>query len=547
MSLRSLLDRARSWLAPAPEPATLAVVQDRWAQRLFDEVLDEVPALSSMVEDLGVHYDFTRDLVADTFAQCYQAAPRLREASEMDAGHLVNHTVAAAMADSPEMARLRPLARHQRYGAVMATLSLAERLRERLSQQEELAEAAEQVQQARQEQQRTSSALDEAADQGEQAEADLAQAMGDFDGNGPLTEDQAAAQAKVDAALQALADSLNSREAADEQAAAAMQQAQDAAQAQAGAVAVEVNDALQQAAEDLQAEQDLLAAWGVDAGEVSRMSVPERQALARRLRGNRLSKFAAQLGRWRLMATAQRAKKVTSGRDEVYDTELSGRLPDVMASEFAMLGTKVGKVDFVVRLTEGRLLSKRYRGIERVGRGAVVVLVDTSDSMNRSDAHGITRECWAKGLMLALLEQARAERRDFIVILFASEHQQKVFRFPRGETTLDDVLAVTEMAFNGGTNFEKPLTLAMDLLQVELNAEGRAKGDLVLITDDEYSVPATWLAGYRERKALLGFRTFGVAVGLERASSTLRELSDDVRAVSEFLDPSTVADLVKAV
>lgn len=548
MSLTSLLARARAWLSATPEPpATQVVVQDRYAQSLFAGVLAEVPALTEMIDDLNRHYDFTADLVCDTFTQCYQAAPRLREASEMDESRLVNHTVASAIEASQELAQVRPFSRHQRYGSVMATLSLTERLRERLAEQSELSEASQQAQQARQEQQRTSKALDQAAGDGEQAQAELDEAMGDFDGNGPLTEDQADAQAKVDSALGRLADTLNACEAAEEAVQEAVEQAQQVAERQRTGIKGEVKAALREVAEDLQAEEDLFAAWGVDAGEVSRMSFAERQALARRLAGNRLSKFARLLGRWRTLSLTLAAKKVTSGRDEVYDTELSDRLPDVLASEFAMLGSRLGKVDFMVRMTEGRLLSKRYRGIERVGRGPLAVVLDTSDSMNKPDAAGITRECWAKGLVLALLEQARAQRRDFVVVVFASAHQQRVFRFPRGEATLDDVMALTEMAFNGGTHFETPLDMAIDLIEVELTSEGRGRGDLVLITDDEYRVPAAWLARYAERKAAVGFRTFGVAVGLPQPSSTLAALSDDVRAVTEFFDPSAMSDLIRAV
>jgi hypothetical protein len=46
---------------------------------------------------------------------------------------------------------------------------------------------------------------------------------------------------------------------------------------------------------------------------------------------------------------------------------------------------------------------------------------------------GITREAWAKACALALLDQARHARRDFVGILFSAADKVRVFRFPAGE------------------------------------------------------------------------------------------------------------------
>ncbi len=157
------------------------------------------------------------------------------------------------------------------------------------------------------------------------------------------------------------------------------------------------------------------------------------------------------------------------------------------------------------------------------------------------------REAWAKAFALALLDQARESRRDFVAISFSSRSQQAVWHFPKGAADLTDVIAFTEHFFGGGTNFDQPLDKAIAILEREFNEAGKAKADLVFITDDECRVSTEWMASYLARKDRLAFRTFGVAVGMQRAGSTLAALSDNVRAITDFTDPAEVADIIQVI
>lgn len=564
MSLRSWVDKAKGWLGSTPPKPALseqAVRQTLYDETLFAKMREQAPPLDDLIHSLSRDYGYTDALVGDTFAQLYQSAPILRSRQEMAEPLLLNHAVATSLSRAPEMEQLRPYSRHNKYGAAMATVGVSEKVRQYLAENKELQEAVEAAEQARAEAEQQDQQVSQAAQQGEaaqqaldDAEAAEAAAMGDFDGNGPLTEGQAAArdaagtaQASAEAAAAQLEALLQQAEAARERAAAAGERVQQEAAIAERATRGPVAEAVKQAAEDLAEEEAMFRAWGFGPGELERMDFEERVAKARRMRNSESKNWFRQLGRWKTMQKAQYAKKVADARDEVYDVTTTGHLPDVMPAEFAHLATEPGKIQFMVRLSERQLLGLKYRGTEKIGQGAICLLVDTSGSMKKADVRGETREVFAKGMALAMLDQARAEGRDFVGIIFANADNQRVWHFPKGQGSFEDVMDFAELFFGGGTDFQIPVDLATDILAKQLSEEGKAQGDLVILTDDDCAVSPEWLAEYQAKKNRLGFRTFGVAVGTTKPGGTLTQLSDDVRGVTEFFDPLVVADIVRSI
>lgn len=157
----------------------------------------------------------------------------------------------------------------------------------------------------------------------------------------------------------------------------------------------------------------------------------------------------------------------------------------------------------------------------------------------------VTGEAWAKACALALLDQARQGRRDFAGILFSSAREQKTFRFPAGQPPrIGDVLDFAELFFGGGTDFETPLDAAAGVLEAEFDQDGKARGDIVLITDGECRVSEPWMRAWNERKHRLGFRVFGVAIGAD-PGPVLTALSDNVRTITHLTSPNETADIFR--
>lgn len=558
--LNDKITEAQGLLGRGPVRATEtdAVKHDSFDAAMYRELLDEAPALSELAyEDLGQHYDYTEDMVREVVMSFWQGDPTMRSSKEMHPSFLLNYGVADDILKAPETPHTRTFTKHDRYGAAMATIAVTEKIKDYLERakeaQEKAEEAAEQQQALEQAMKNLAEMLAGLSPPGESSapgEGDeeggcaLGGASGPLsDQEGPLTEQQ-----QID--LDALVAAIEAAQQADITYEQTLGEAQEEAERVSKGMSLPIREAVEAAGDMLADEADLFATWGVEDGILKRLSFEERQRLASALRRNRLNEFRKLIGRFRVMGEAQRSKKVEYARDEAYDVELSDRLPDVLASEFAMLTNEHTRLDFLERLAESQLLSKKYRGIEKIGQGSIICLVDNSGSMAvgaaSRDRSGLSREAFAKAFALALLDQARAADRDFVGINFSSSNQISVFRFPKGKGDINLVLQFIEEFFGGGTDFMQPLDLAVDILEAEFNDAGLMRADLVMITDDDCRVTPQWLAKYQTRKEKLGFRTFGVAVGTN-AGNALASLSDNVRSVFEFADPMQVADIMRVV
>jgi hypothetical protein len=172
-------------------------------------------------------------------------------------------------------------------------------------------------------------------------------------------------------------------------------------------------------------------------------------------------RFANLIGRFRTMATGERARKMVHGTGELVGITLRDDLTRFIPSEAAMLGVPALRAVFAAKLAEAQLMVYDTRGEELAGKGAIIACIDCSASMEAGvgGRWEPTREAWAKACALALLDQARNSRprRDFAAIFFSSSHQTKLFHFPADQpVAIADVLEMGEHFFDGGTSFTAP-------------------------------------------------------------------------------------------
>ncbi|MEV7197650.1 VWA domain-containing protein [Streptomyces sp. NPDC093510] len=482
---------------------TTAVVADRFDRITWRDTYEQSAGLRELAEELNERYAHATDLLADVFLAAYKAAPRVRERAEIDLGRLVNHQVISALVDSSDFTDLRRETAGDPYAAAMAVLAQATALRRILERSRE------------------------AQEQAERAEKDQAQTGGE-------------AAETADAAKTAEA--------------AARQSAQKAAQALGAAapgIRAAVRNAVTKAAKAAREEASLMRAWGVGPGELERMPFDRRARLAERLRTSRLAQWAELIGRFRQMADGERARKVENATGELVGVTLGNDLSRIVPSELANLGLPGLRAVFAARYAAGELMLFDSQGEQTTGQGAVIACVDTSHSMYMEGPGGVTREAWAKACALALLDQARHAGRDFVGILFSAADKVQVFRFP-GDASADiaQVIDFAETFLGGGTSYQAPLSVARDLLAEEFDDASRARGDIVMLTDDECGVTEEWMRDWNEAKRLLGFRVFGVAVGAPPAAeegSVLDALCDNLRSVEDLTDIHAAADLFRVI
>ncbi|MFE2843330.1 VWA domain-containing protein [Streptomyces scopuliridis] len=532
--LNELASLAGKWLglsAAAPERHTAAVVADRFEQIAWRDTYEQSAGLRELAKELNERYDYTTDLLTDAFLAAYKVSPRLRERAEMAPSRLVNHQVITSLVESLEFTELRRETAGDPYAAAMAVLAQAAALRRILERSGDAQEQAERAKKAQQDAEGAATAVGEAL----QRAADEA----DEDGTVPAPA--------ADAVQQAI-------ETADAAEAVARQAAQEAAQALAAAapgIRAAARNAAAKAAEATREEAALMRAWGVDSGELERMPFDQRARLAERLRTSRLAEWAELIGRFRQMASGERARKVENAAGELVGVTLGNDLSRVIPCELANLGLPELRAVFAARYAAGELMLYDSQGEGTTGQGAIIACVDTSHSMYEAGPGGVTREAWAKACALALLDQARHAKRDFVGILFSAADKIQVFRFPAGPPAgIARVLDFAETFLGGGTSYQRPLTEAGELLEEEFNDAARTRGDIVLITDDECGVTEEWMRGWNDAKHLLGFRVFGVAIGAPRAAeadSVLDALCDNLRSIEDLTDVHAAADLFRVI
>ncbi|GAA1614266.1 VWA domain-containing protein [Nonomuraea maheshkhaliensis] len=525
--LKDLADRAGRWLAPSRSSATNAIVANQFDRMAWRDVLDQSAALRTLADDLGESHDYVAELLQDVWTAAYKSAPHLRPGDEMDPSRLVNHQVIKGLMDVSEFSELRRHTVGDPYVAAMAVLAHANTLRHILAQAEAAQQAAAAAAEARQQQ----------ADAAHELQATLKEAEQQVGPDDELNEQAAAAvEAAIDTAQAATGKA---------------DQAAHAAAAQVAAVAPGIRMALRAAAntaaEQAREEAALMASWGVSPGQLQRMSFEERLHLANRLRTGRLSRFADLIGRFRVMAGGERARKIAHSPGELVGITLGDDLSRVIPSELASLAIPTQRALFAARLAERRLMCYDTRGNDQAGKGAIIACVDCSYSMSNPLADGVTGEAWAKALALALLDQAHCAKRDFVGILFSSASELEVFHFPASRPrSIDEVLDFGEHFFGGGTDFAAPLDAAVEVLQAEYNDAGTQRGDIVFVTDGQCEVTEDWMLRWLDAKRALGFRTWGVAVA-QAPGQVLEALSDNVRTVMDVTDVRSTGDMFRVI
>lgn len=540
--LSSLIEKAQSFLGKEHVPVeTQAIGADRFDRAYWDDIVHNVPGIQHMIDDIGQHHDYVGEFVEDLFHAAYKADPQLNDESDMKPTHVPNRSMIGELSESQQFQALRAQTKGDEYGAAMAVLSMEPAVRETQKAMQEAKERAEEAQKA----------AEEAAQQQQDAQQ-ACQGVPGLDPNalGPTPDpngqpgDPGQGNAQGNAAQQ-----LDAAQQLAQQAANARQQTQQATEQAAAGIKAAMKQAASQAADDLQQEAELMNAFGVEDGELQRMSFEERRELVQRLRNNRLAQFYKLLGQFKMIQQAESRRKVQHAADEVVGVKLGDNLQRMIPAEMLNLATPELEDDFWLRWANHALLEYDLRGSEHLGQGPVIVVVDESGSMMASDVAGGTREAWSKALALALCDQARQKGRDFHYIGFSSSRQQWTCSFPGGVTKVNQVIEMTEHFYGGGTAYEQPLTDAIELIETAYDTHGKPRPDIVFITDDEYgSMDETFMANWNRVKDKTSVRCFGIALGCGY-SGALEQVSDNVRSLSDVMesDPRSVGDLFRVI
>jgi uncharacterized protein with von Willebrand factor type A (vWA) domain len=271
-----------------------------------------------------------------------------------------------------------------------------------------------------------------------------------------------------------------------------------------------------------QAEETTAAIAGLSGLGGGESSEHTRHALADALKSSEAMKRLAL--RMRRIAMNKRRTRTNAAASEVTNITTGSDLGRVLPHELSKLNDPLLSLDFLRSFLEGTLLQYGLSGREKEGRGPVVVLIDDSDSMDGP------RSVFARATALALADLALSDRRSCRLIRFSHKLQATCDLRP-GRDDTGTILGFLAGETAGGTNFELPLLAAREAIE---SAETCSRADVVLITDGEAELSASFLADWHARSTKDGLHTYAVHIGAE-PPPVLRALTKDVLPLSSLV------------
>lgn len=334
---------------------------------------------------------------------------------------------------------------------------------------------------------------------------------------------------------QAAVDAANKAESKQRQVDAVSKMADATAAQHKDEIALAVSQAAKAASERAEEVQNIIGAWSDAPGNMERTE-PNLELLNMVRQNQQLQEISRYLGRFRELFAKGRKNAYAYGRGENYSLELGNDLSRVITSEFAMLASSQTMPLFLRKYQQKQL--KQYRRREPIckGMGDIICCLDESGS-TRGDA-----AAWGKAVALTLLEIAAENGRNFALIHFSGPGCVKADLFRPGEYTVADKLSAAQTFLDGGTDFETPMTKAVDLME----HAGFENADIVFITDGECAMSDEYLEQLRISQQLHHFSITGILLddGFSSMDFSLKDFCQDIFRTSELMGDEIVKQLL---
>ena len=328
----------------------------------------------------------------------------------------------------------------------------------------------------------------------------------------PASDSSHAAAEKARSALEKLQQSLEMNQAQIENAAA---------------------NAMEKTEADLKNSKKMLKNLGFspEGGKLDKTDVQNMRLLAEILKANeRLKKMIDLIGSMEQIISEDKKKSV-HGREQLVEyrrKELD--LEDLSPDEFIGLGAPEGSAlhtDFMIRLANNELLHSRYEGEAPEGRGPIIILKDTSGSMDGE------RLEFANALEFAIMTRMLKENRKFISIPFSGSGNWCVYE-PEVKPSLKEILDHLSINYSGGTDPYPPLVWSLNRI---LEKQDMRKAGILIITDGEFDYPdeefKIKLSAARENP---GVMIHSIVIGCDPYG--LKEFADKIVMIEDLSESS---------
>ena len=278
-----------------------------------------------------------------------------------------------------------------------------------------------------------------------------------------------------------------------------------------------------------------------------------RMELALQLKNNpKLKKLMMLAGRLRRMAEATRKERDPDGVGVITGVTRGNDIMRMLPSEMAMMKMPQMRTYQLVKMAERKMAEYRMEGEKKEGRGPMIAMLDTSSSMRNGD-----RALWASAAALSCLATAQEEKRACTVLgfnttvsfIYTVDAEGNAWEYPSHSEldqrkaveggALEVSLRITSLRCSGGTDFDNPLQVAMNL-DDELCIEA-GKADLLMVTDGEAKVSDTVFDVVMEAKEEKEMRVYGLTVGGGSFSKAMNQLCDNIVDIDAAMGEEEVA------
>jgi len=162
-----------------------------------------------------------------------------------------------------------------------------------------------------------------------------------------------------------------------------------------------------------------------------------------------------------------------------------------------------GQKDEGLTEQQGALDERGSRGRSSLGRGPIIVCLDTSGSMHGEPEH------IAKAAVLEALKIAHREQRPCHLFAFSGPQQSTFHPLDLRRGGLIELLKFLQFSFHGGTDVPQVLKLALE----QQAQAGWEKADILLVTDGRFPLEQKTLTEIAHYKKIRQLRVFGILTG----------------------------------
>lgn len=253
---------------------------------------------------------------------------------------------------------------------------------------------------------------------------------------------------------------------------------------------------------------------GLSGRQETKVPREDQMFLAERMMNDAFfAKIFEMIGRMRSMAN-NKIRVRLRGQDKMVGLCFGNDLENVLSEELAQ-----EEDEFYYKYATEGLMQYKYIGHAPADNGPIVFCIDESGSMVGP------KNMFAKSMMYAMYMIAQKDKRAFHIVRFDDEepicHEIK---------SAGDLLPILEGFLGGGTDFNKPLNKACEI--IEKNPKYQ-KADVIFVTDGCSYVDPAVLNRISEIKKRLSFKIISTMIGRYH-TEYLKPFSDKIFGIPDI-------------